>query len=124
MALSALDLVNNAKQMISEVTVDEAIDLLNSHCIALDVREHAEFTAGHITNARHLTRGVLEFKVTDHPDFQDRDRAILVYCKTGGRSALASVALQQLGYSNVMSLIGGFDAWQQKLTQVQQAQQQ
>ncbi len=113
MTLSAFDLVKAAKVIVEEVSVEEAKYMLNDDCIALDVRERVEFESGHINDARHLSRGILEFKIADHPDFQDLERSILVYCKTGGRSALAAVALQQLGYLNVYSLEGGFDAWQQ-----------
>lgn len=112
MTLSVFDLVKAAKDVIKEVSIDQAKYMLNNNSIALDVREHAEFESEHIPDARHLSRGVLEFKIADHPDFQDLERSILVYCKTGGRSALAAEALQQLGYLNVYSLAGGFDAWQ------------
>ncbi|MDF1587922.1 MAG: rhodanese-like domain-containing protein [Gammaproteobacteria bacterium] len=113
MTLFVFDLVKTAKEVINEVSVEKAKNMLEDNTIALDVREPAEFESGHINNARHLPRGVLEFKIADHPDFQDLERSILVYCKTGGRSALAAVALQQLGYLNAYSLAGGFDAWQQ-----------
>ena len=46
-----------------------------------------------------------------HPDFQDKAASIVVYCKSGGRSALATETLQQLGFSNVQSMLGGFDSW-------------
>jgi len=122
MAQSAMDLVNKAKVIISEVTVERAMSMLNDTSIAIDVRELAEFESGHIADAYHLSRGVLEFKIATHPDLQDLKRSIIVYCKTGGRSALATLALQQLGYVNVVSLAGGFDAWlqhQQKMIQMQ-----
>lgn len=124
MTLSAFDLVNAAKVIIEEVSVEEAKFMLKDDSIALDVRERVEFESGHITDAHHISRGILEFKIADHPDFQDLDRSIIIYCKTGGRSALATVALQQLGYLNVYSLAGGFDAWQQYEQNVAQMQAQ
>jgi rhodanese-related sulfurtransferase len=54
---------------------------------------------------------MLEFSIETHPDFQDKTRPIVVYCKSGGRSALATATLQQLGFTNVYSMIGGYDAW-------------
>jgi len=111
MTKTAIDLVKDAKRIISELEVTQAQVLLTNNCIALDVREHAEFESGHIPNAHHISRGVLEFKILGHDAFQDKQQAILVYCKTGGRSALATAALAQLGYTNVHSMIGGYDAW-------------
>ncbi len=111
MNMTAMDLVNHAKQVIKEVDIQQAKSLLAQGAIPLDVREQHEFDAGHLPNARHIPRGMLEFMIGTHPEFQDKARMILVYCKTGGRSALAAQTLQQLGYSNVVSLAGGFDAW-------------
>jgi len=111
MTKTAMDLVKSAKQTISELDVSQAQVMLDNNSIALDVREHAEFESGHIPNAHHISRGVLEFKISDHESFQDKQQAIIVYCKTGGRSALATVALEQLGFTNVHSMLGGYDAW-------------
>lgn len=112
MAKTAMDLVQAAKAGIREVSVSQAQQMLGDDSIALDVREPAEFDAGHIDDARHIPRGMLEFVITSHPDFQDKTRSIVVYCKSGGRAALATATLQQLGFSNAVSIIGGFDAWQ------------
>ncbi|AFJ01351.1 beta-lactamase domain protein [Methylophaga frappieri] len=112
MAKTAMDLVQAAKAAIQEVSVSQAQQMLREDSIALDVREPVEFEAGHIADARHIPRGLLEFMVGNHPDFQDKTRSIVVYCKSGGRAALATATLQQLGYSNVVNVIGGYDAWQ------------
>ena len=112
MAKTAMDLVQAAKAVIHEVSVPQAKTMLDDDCIALDVREPAEFESGHIDSARHIPRGMLEFSIANHPDFQDKTRSVLVYCKTGGRSALATATLQQLGFTNVVNMIGGYDAWQ------------
>ena len=111
MSKTAMDLVQDAKLVITEVSVEQAKDLLNNGSLALDVREGAEFDAGHIDNALHIPRGVLEFMIGGHPSFQDKSASIVVYCKTGGRSALAAQSLQTLGFSNVQSMLGGFDSW-------------
>jgi len=111
MALTAMDLVQAAKRTITEIDTHQANKMLAENSIALDVRELLEYEAGHIPQAQHISRGMLEFMIANHPDFQDKTSSIVVYCKSGGRSALATATLQQLGYSNVHSMLGGFDAW-------------
>ena len=111
MAQTAMDLVQQAKAAINEINIDQANTLLASGSLAIDVRELLEFETGHIPNARHISRGLLEFMIGNHPDFQDKSASIVVYCKSGGRSALATHTLQQLGFSNLHSMLGGFDAW-------------
>tara|TARA_R110002049_G_scaffold144478_1_gene306730 strand:+ start:1608 stop:1961 length:354 start_codon:yes stop_codon:yes gene_type:complete len=111
MTKSAMDLVQAAKANITEITIKQANDLFITGSIPLDVRDSLEYEAGHIPNAHHISRGMLEFKIANHPDFQNKDASIVVYCKSGGRSALATETLQQLGFTNVQSMLGGFDDW-------------
>ncbi len=111
MAKTTMDLVQAAKSVITEINIQQANDMLAKGSIAMDVRELLEYETGHITNARHISRGMLEFMIGNHPDFQDKSISIVVYCKSGGRSALATETLQQLGFSNVQSMLGGFDKW-------------
>jgi len=107
------DMVAVAKQQITEVTVTTAKQLLaEGNIVVVDTREESEYAAGHIANALLLPRGVLEFKIGNSPELADKSKAVLIYCRTGGRSALAAQTLQQLGYNNVLSMAGGFDAWQ------------
>jgi rhodanese-related sulfurtransferase len=77
----------------------------------LDVREADEYAAGHLPGAIHASRGMLEFKLSNTPALTPRDLNIVLYCKTSGRAALAACALQDMGYLNVRSIAGGFDAW-------------
>ena len=111
MSKTAMELVQEAKSLITEVTLEQAISMLNGDSIALDVRELLEYQTGHIPDAFHISRGMLEFMIANHPQFQDKSASIVVYCKTGGRSALAVASLQQLGFTNVHSMLGGFDVW-------------
>jgi len=111
MAKSAMELVQAAKSVIDEITIDQANIMLSSGSIALDVRELLEYETGHIPNAHHISRGMLEFMIATHPKFQDKEASIVVYCKSGGRSALATATLVQLGFNNVQSMLGGFDGW-------------
>ncbi len=112
MSKTTMELVQAAKEMITEITAEQANEMLAQGSSALlDVRELLEYEMGAIPNAHHISRGLLEFAIGHHPEFQDKDGAIIVYCKSGGRSALAAATLQQLGFSNVHSIIGGYDVW-------------
>ncbi|MBI3548242.1 MAG: sulfurtransferase [Elusimicrobia bacterium] len=75
----------------------------------IDVREDSEWTQGHVPGAFHISKGVLErFIEALAPD---TGQEIIVYCNTGSRSALAADSLQRMGYSNILSVDGGFRAW-------------
>ena len=110
---TAMDLVAAAKQNIREVSPDQAETMLGKGPV-LDVREPGEYAAGCLPGAVNIPRGVLEFKIDGHPTFQGaRDAEFLVYCLTGGRSALAVETLHKLGYTQAVSLAGGFKQWQE-----------
>ncbi|MDD5461661.1 MAG: MBL fold metallo-hydrolase [Methylococcales bacterium] len=114
--ISPQDMVNEAKQHITEVNVSTAKQLLTEGNITVvDVREESEYANGHIDNALPIPRGVLEFKIGNQPELADKSKGVLVYCRTGGRSALAAQTMQQLGYNNVLSMAGGFEAWQKSI---------
>lgn len=110
MSMTAIDLVTEAKSQIVEIEPTVALAELPS-ALLLDVREAAEFEAGRLPGAINIPRGVLEFKIGDHPQLAQRDADILVYCKTSGRAALAALNLKRMGYRKVRSIHGGFDAW-------------
>ena len=87
--------------------------------VLIDVREPAEFETGHLAGAINIPRGVLEFQVDAHPAVANatdpalahRERPVVVYCRTGGRAALAADNLQKLGFADVRSIAGGIEAW-------------
>lgn len=108
---TALDLVMAAKARIQEVTLEEAEQTIREADVLLDVREADEYGAGHLPGAIHASRGMLEFKLSNAPELSSRDLKIVLYCKTSGRAALAACALQEMGYLQVQSISGGFDAW-------------
>ena len=111
MTMTTMDLVANAKQTITEITVTDAKQVLSDHLI-LDVREPTEFAAGQMPGAVNIPRGVLEFQIGNHPDFTGQHAAkIIVCCQLGGRSALATESLHKLGYKNAVSLAGGYKVW-------------
>ena len=77
----------------------------------IDVRENDEFREGHLPGARGIGRGILEYHIAD--EIPDADTEIVLYCRGGNRSALAADSLQQMGYTNVLSLRGGYREWTQ-----------
>ncbi len=79
--------------------------------LLIDVREPDEYRQGHIAGSINIPRGMLEFRISNEPQLQNLSRPIVVYCKTSGRAALSVVAMQTMGFTNVVSLAGGFDAW-------------
>ena len=77
----------------------------------IDVREADEYAAGHMPGAINIPRGLLEFKLSGTPALDQRNLSVVLYCKTSGRSALAAMSMQAMGYLDVVSMAGGFDAW-------------
>ena len=77
--------------------------------ILLDIRTEAEYQAGHIEGAKWFPRGNLEFYIQEF--IKDPAAKVVLYCRSGGRSALATLTMKDMGYSNVMDLDGGFKAW-------------
>lgn len=108
---NAHDLVLEAKAQIHEVALEDVEAAIRAADLLLDVREADEFHAGHIPGAINIPRGVLEFKLSNDPELCARELNIVLYCKTSGRAALAACSLQAMGYRQVQSLAGGFDAW-------------
>ncbi|GAB2497151.1 rhodanese-like domain-containing protein [Arenimonas alkanexedens] len=112
-------LLAEAKSRITEIDAAELGALQARGVPVVDVREPGEFAAGHIPGASSIPRGVLEFEVDGHPAVNcerdpalaHRDQPIVLYCRSGGRSALAAEALLRLGFSQPMSLAGGYLAW-------------
>jgi rhodanese-related sulfurtransferase len=108
---TAHDLVAAAKTRVQEIPVSDAGAAIRDADLLVDVREADEYAAGHLPGAVHISRGMLEFKFSSNPALQPRDLKIVLYCKTSGRAALSAAALHEMGYLNVQSIAGGFDAW-------------
>ena len=108
---TAHDLVAAAKTLVQELSPDAAEQAIRDADVLIDVRETEEFAAGHVPGAVHMSRGMLEFKLSSTPELTSRDIRIVLYCKTSGRAALAACALHDMGYLDVKSIAGGFDAW-------------
>lgn len=108
-----LEIVNDAKSRIRECTVhDVQAKLAAGEAFHLvDVREESEFARGRLPGAVHLGKGVIERDV--EKTIPEADAEIVLYCGGGYRSALAADALQEMGYTNVVSMDGGFRGWKE-----------
>jgi molybdopterin/thiamine biosynthesis adenylyltransferase/rhodanese-related sulfurtransferase len=104
------DLLRDTKGRIREVdTATAAADLGRPRTVVLDVREPDEFEQGALPGAIHIPRGHLESQVEGR--ITDHDAHLVVYCAGGTRSAFAADTLGQLGYGDVVSVVGGFNKW-------------
>lgn len=111
MAITRDELLNAARQSIHIIDADEAEALISRGATLLDVREPAEFDMGHLPEAVHIPRGLLEFMVGNHPKLTDFSQTLVVYCKNGRRSSLATDLLQNMGFADIHMLGGGFNNW-------------
>jgi rhodanese-related sulfurtransferase len=117
--MSASQIVAQAGKTISEITVAQAREELERGQVGLllDVRELAEWEKGHIPGVVLAPRGMLEWyadPITPYAKAElttKREARIIVTCASGGRSRLAAQTLQSMGYTNVVSLAGGFNEW-------------
>ena len=120
MLVSPAELVGRVKATIRECNVADVQNCLKSDTLIIDLREATEYQRGHIPGAVLLPRGLLEFEIhgvvqrmiSDQVDDAE-DQPIVLYCGTGGRSALAAETLAAMGYRNVRSMSGGLVAWGQ-----------
>lgn len=108
---NAHDLVVQAKAHVQEIALQDADEAIRQADVLIDVREADEFAAGHLPGAVLVPRGLLEFKLSGTPALSGRDLKVVLYCKTSGRAALAAQSMHSMGYLNVRSVAGGFDAW-------------
>ena len=120
---TAEQLILTAKSRIQQVSVHDLFDAMKNHkTILIDVREPEEFQASAIDHTVNYPRGVLEMHIHQHPLASHhcdtvqalehlKDQPIYLICGTGGRSALATDALQNMGFTQVKSVQGGYQAW-------------
>ncbi len=104
--------MNARRGSVHEVTITDTQATLAADPTAqlIDVREDREFATGHAAGASHLARGVLERDIEQR--VPDPATPLYLYCGGGYRSILAADTLQQMGYTNVHSVIGGWRGWQ------------
>ena len=108
-----LKLVNDAKSRIREVTVEQTRARIDADPSVklIDVREDDEWRAGHAAGADHLGKGIMERDIEEM--VPDKSAELILYCGGGYRSALAADVLQEMGYTNVFSMAGGWKAWKE-----------
>jgi rhodanese-related sulfurtransferase len=106
-----LQLVNDAKTRVREISVEETRARLSSNAPPrlIDVREDNEWTTAHAHGAEHMGRGIIERDIEQQ--VPDKHTELILYCGGGYRSALAADMLQRMGYTNVLSMAGGWKAW-------------
>ncbi len=94
-----------------DLSPQDAIRLINKQdAIILDVRDESEYKAGHIVNARNFPVALIDTKLNELAT--EKERPVLIYCKSGQRSARAASLLNKQGFTNVFKLAGGMMAWQ------------
>lgn len=105
-----LKLVNDAKANVKETDIAGYKDMLarGETLVLVDTREDNEFAAGHVKGAVHLSRGIIERDI--EMKYPDKDTKLVLYCGGGFRSALVAENLGKMGYTNAISLDGGWKA--------------
>jgi len=116
MLVSPSDFVAKAKATIKECSIRDVGECIDESTVIIDIREPAEYQRGHIPGAMIIPRGLLEFEIL--PALERLSSGvpvaecdIVLYCGTGGRSALAAKSLDDMGFRNVKSMDGGIVAW-------------
>ena len=116
MTKTVKDMLEAANASVTKITIDQAKELIGSaDALVVDVRDAPEVEkTGKIAGAHHVSRGMLEFRADAATPYHDpefrKDRHILLYCASGGRSALSGKVLQEMGYQRVYNL-GAFKDW-------------
>jgi len=107
-----LSLVNDAKSRIKEINIEQYKQMVASKDphVLIDTREESEWSAGHAAGAMHLGKGIIERDI--ETKVPRKDTKLVLYCGGGFRSALSADALRQMGYTNAISLDGGWRALQ------------
>ena len=109
-----LNLVDDAKTRVREIPVEKILqDRQRGKSLnIIDVREEREYLISHIPNARHIGKGIIERDIEKW--YRKLDEEMILYCGGGFRSALAADNLQKMGYTNVISMAGGFREWKKQ----------
>ena len=116
MPTNVKEMLAAARAAVPAIAPDETAALVAAgKAVVVDVRDGTEvLTSGKVKGARHVSRGLLEFKADPESPMHDpafqKDKTIILYCASGGRSALAGKTLKDMGYTDVRNL-GGFQDW-------------
>ena len=106
-----LEIAEDARSRVKEISVEETLKKVKNGANLIDVREDNEWNDGHAEGAIHLGRGIIERDIVGK--FPDKNADLILYCGGGYRSALAADNLQKMGYTNVLSMAGGWAAWKE-----------
>ncbi|MFP6665205.1 MAG: molybdopterin-synthase adenylyltransferase MoeB [Deltaproteobacteria bacterium] len=111
MKRSLQDVLSAAREVVAEVSTDDVAARIKAGTagVLVDVREKEEFRDGHLPEALSVPRGFLEIQI--ETAVPDRETPIIAYCQGGTRSLIASQALVGMGYTNVVSMAGGYGQW-------------
>jgi rhodanese-related sulfurtransferase len=104
-----LALVNDAKSRVKQIDIEQYKKMRDDSHVLIDTREDREWDAGHASGAIHLSKGIIERDIES--EVPDKSATLVLYCGGGFRSALVADALQKMGYTNAISLDGGWRAW-------------
>ncbi len=117
--LTPIQLVQQARSSINECDNKTLCSAIDNKTLVIDVREPSEYATGFIAHAINIPRGLIEFVINDHPlvkpflnQLNIAETEIILYCKSGGRSALATKSLQSMGFNKIRSLEGGIMSWE------------
>jgi rhodanese-related sulfurtransferase len=108
-----LQIVDDAKKRVHEVTIDQVKTMLDrgQKFLLVDVREESEYAKDHLPGSIHVGKGIIERDIEER--VADLDAPMVLYCGGGFRSALAADNLQKMGYRNVASMDGGIRGWRE-----------
>ena len=116
MATSVKQMLEAANAVVPKITPDQAAEMIKSgNTLVLDVRDAPEVAAsGKVADAVNVSRGMLEFRADPESPYHDKNfdkgKSVILYCASGGRSALAGKLLKDMGYDKVYN-VGGFKDW-------------
>jgi rhodanese-related sulfurtransferase len=115
MTTTVKQMIEAANAAVPKITATEARAMIDQGALVIDVRDAPEVeNTGKVAGSAHISRGMLEFRADPDSPLHDKrfakDRPVIVYCASGGRSALAGKVLKDMGYSHVFNL-GGFKDW-------------
>jgi len=116
MALTVKQMVEAANAVVPKITPGEAREMIGKgNALVVDVRDAPEVEkSGKVVGAMHVSRGMLEFRADPESPYHDKnftkDKTVILYCASGGRSALAAKALKDMGYRHVYN-VGAFKDW-------------
>ena len=122
MPINGRELVEKLRPLVDEIDIHQLKEVmdLDPNALVIDIRECAERDVGYIVNSINIPRGVLEMKIDGHKDIASRfatldelvEQPIYLVCRSGARSVLAALSLQQMGFKSVYSVLGGSMAWE------------